>query len=270
MSDRKMWDALWDKTGQRDANHLRLEVECEERSIRCRHILTYMTTQGMSPASMSVVEVGSGSGIYSTILARRGAKVTALDQSRIALDRVSERGEALAVEISTMEGDAKEVSRDHAGQFDMAMSFGTVEHFREPQRFEMCKAHWDLVRPGGIVVISVPNILFLPHEILKIILRMRGKWFLGYEGSFTPWELERVGRRLGLKSVELSGTDACKDTVKYWEIIKGTSTWRKWFPWWGSKKADRISGTVEIYGRLRRGVNLYLGHDITLIGLKGA
>ena len=273
MSDRRIWDALWGHGGRQTDERLRDEVEEEEASFRCKRILRYMNEQGLHPERISVIEVGSGSGIYSAILAKRHATVTALDQSEVALQRVRERAKAVGVHIDEVNGDAVTTAKERSGQFDMAMSFGTVEHFRPPLRYEMCQAHWELVRVGGVVIISVPNVLFLPHEILKRLLILRGKWFLGYEGSFTPWELQRVGRRLGLVHMDMHGTNLTADVVKYWNIIRGTRLWARLFPWWRPAPGGRggSSGPLDLDppGRFTALANRYLGHDITLLGVKG-
>jgi hypothetical protein len=100
---------------------------------------------------------------------------------------------------------------------------------------------------------------------------MRGKWFLRYEGSFTPWELKRVARHLELGVLDFQGTDAIDDLLKYWRIVTGTGTWRRLFPWWKPMPdhPKRSIGTYRAPGHLRSLVNRYLGHEITLLGVKG-
>lgn len=263
------WNALWKRDGRGDPARLVREVDEEEKSERCRRILGYIERLGLWPKDVSAVEVGCGSGIYSCILARMGASVTALDQSWEALARARERASASGIDLDLQRSDAFEFAATNAGRFDLAMSFGTVEHFRSPVREAMCRAQWELLRPGGVVVISVPNVLFLPHEILKGLLKMRGKWFLGYEGSFTPWELRRVGRTLGLEGAELHGTDALADARRYVRIVRGTRLWRRIAPW-AAPHEDGAEEAVERRpaGRARAAINRLLGHDITLMGVR--
>lgn len=268
---KQTWDAVWQNSRSLKPSRLVEEVDREQRTQRCQRILNFIKAQGFNITKFSVIEVGCGSAIYSCIMARHGAVVTALDQSEEALARAMERAMAVEITLETVKGEALEFSKVRRGAFDMAMSFGTVEHFRPPLRYEMCRAHWELVRPGGIVVISVPNIFFLPHEILKRLLIMRGKWFLGYEGSFTPWELRRVGQQLGLRHLEMHGTNLTDDISKYWRLIKGTGLWKKVFPWWASKSENdevQKDDFESSHGKMRCLVNRYLGHDITLMGIK--
>jgi 2-polyprenyl-3-methyl-5-hydroxy-6-metoxy-1,4-benzoquinol methylase len=249
---------------------LRQEVEIEAASPRCREILGYLRNHGLATPGVRVVEVGCGSAIYGGILALQGAVVTLVDQSGSALSQAEDRASALGVTLEPIQADAFEFARKAHGNFDVAMSFGTVEHFRQPFRFDLCRAHADLVRPGGAVVISVPNLLFLPHEVLKRLLMLRKKWFLGYERGFTLWELTRIARRLRLREPAFHGTDVINDTRRYWHIVKGTRLWSRVFPWWRSLSPDLAVRSAEpaAVGRIRRSINRLLGLDITLLGVK--
>jgi 2-polyprenyl-3-methyl-5-hydroxy-6-metoxy-1,4-benzoquinol methylase len=271
MAAKATWDAVWGRSGPVMAVELRREAETEASSSRCREILGYLRIHGLSVAGLRVVEVGCGSAIYGSILAQRGASVTLLDQSALALERANARAEALGVMVECIQTDAFRFAEENSGRFDLAMSFGTVEHYRPPSRFQLCKAHVDLVRPGGVVVVSVPNQLFLPHEILKRLLILRRKWFLGYERSFTPWELRKVARTLGLQGSVFHGTDLLQDAHRYWKIVTGTSLWGRIFPWRKSHNSGAVSMRLESgpVGPTRRSINRLLGLDITLLGVKG-
>jgi 2-polyprenyl-3-methyl-5-hydroxy-6-metoxy-1,4-benzoquinol methylase len=271
MAAKATWDAVWAAGGPVTAVELRQEVDLEAGSSRCREILGYLRAQGLSVAGLRAVEVGCGSAIYGSILAQRGASVTLLDQSASALERAKARAEALGVMVECIQADAFRFAEENCGAFDLAMSFGTVEHFRPPSRLELCRAHANLVRPGGVVVVSVPNQLFLPHEILKRLLILRGKWFLGYEGSFTPWELRTVARNLGLQGPVFHGTDVVHDAHRYWKIVAGTRLWGRIFPWWKSRNSGAVSTKLQSgpHRPTTQSINRLLGLDITLLGVKG-
>ncbi len=48
-----------------------------------------------------------------------------------------------------------EAGRRALGRWDVVSSFGFVEHFTDVD--EVCRLHWELVAPGGTLVIVVPN-----------------------------------------------------------------------------------------------------------------
>lgn len=47
--------------------------------------------------------------------------------------------------------------RQHLEQFDVVVSMGFIEHFRDPAN--VVSRHVDLVKPGGYLIVSIPNFL---------------------------------------------------------------------------------------------------------------
>jgi 2-polyprenyl-3-methyl-5-hydroxy-6-metoxy-1,4-benzoquinol methylase len=267
MSTRETWEHVWSLGGEASVAELHAEVEREERRDRAGLIREYVRGRQPSGRSLKVVELGAGSAIYSVILARLGAEVTAVDQSAEALARAGQRASAAGVALRLVEEDAVAFSAAHAGEFDVAMSFGTVEHFREPLRTEMCRAHARAVRPGGAVILETPNLLFLPHEALKRLLMLRKKWFLGYEGSFTRWEMRRMARLLGLVDIREHGTSAYHDTLRYARIVGRTRLFGRIFPWARAINARREALPEDGRpGPLGRRLDAYLGMNIMMMG----
>jgi ubiquinone/menaquinone biosynthesis C-methylase UbiE len=74
--------------------------------------------------------------------------------------------------------------------FDIVFSFSVLDHIRPKQSREIAVREMARVtKPGGFVIITGPNLLFLPGTLFTIYARYRGN-FAGYEHRFTPWELE--------------------------------------------------------------------------------
>jgi 2-polyprenyl-3-methyl-5-hydroxy-6-metoxy-1,4-benzoquinol methylase len=44
----------------------------------------------------------------------------------------------------------------HAESYDLVISVGFIEHFADPA--DVVRKHWELVRPGGILAVTVPNL----------------------------------------------------------------------------------------------------------------
>ena len=109
------------------------------------------------------------------------------------------------------------------------MSFGTVEHFRYPQRLQMIETHVNLVRNGGAIVISAPNKAFLPHEVLKAYLQRKNKWELGYEGAFSRNEFFKLSRLLQLSNSKVIGSAFLSDFQRYTQIYRSTNILQKIF-----------------------------------------
>ncbi|MEN6627139.1 MAG: class I SAM-dependent methyltransferase [Candidatus Sumerlaeia bacterium] len=222
----ELWDRIWREHGAgalgRDA------LAREERSLRWRRLERAIAghfyaggaslpigiqnkratresgVPGIVPG-LRVIEIGAGVGTCSALLARRGAQVTILDYSAGALARSREfyAGEGLKAEF--IEQNALDLPASLIGKFDLAMSFGLTEHFTGEVRKAINKAHFDLVRPGGMAIISVPNALNPPYRMYKWMTELTGKWMFGEEYPYTRMELARLCRELGVQDYRFVG-----------------------------------------------------------------
>ena len=225
MSDFSAWNRIWLET--KDDAEFRWWVKREKEGVRGGKIFNYMNKYLGAVQGIKTIEVGAGSGVYSFIFATRAAAVTLVDYSQEALMLASKCFSSSGIRASFLEMNALKPFSNLRGKFDLAMSFGTIEHYRSPERFQMAKAHLDLVRPGGVIVISVPNRLFFPHEMLKSCLQKENKWHLGYEGAFRRQELFQLAGRLGLKNAKVCGSAFISDLIRYFYIFQDTGFFRK-------------------------------------------
>lgn len=99
-----------------------------------------------------VLDVATGSGYGANILRQNGAaSVVAVDREQAALDYAADRYGTDGLEW--LHGDAYDLPFDH--EFDVVISFETIEHLKEPERFvEQCK---QAVRSDGVYVVSTPE-----------------------------------------------------------------------------------------------------------------
>jgi 2-polyprenyl-3-methyl-5-hydroxy-6-metoxy-1,4-benzoquinol methylase len=144
-----------------------------------------------------VLEIGCGTGINTTLMARRGARVTFLDFSRDALDIVRRNAEKAGVDGEFVLGDVFDI--DFESEFDIVHSEGVVEHFRGPQRQGIMDRHAMAAKKGGRVVIIVPQMGSLMYRTGKFLSELTGSWIHGWEHPYTRGELE--------KRMELAGLD---------------------------------------------------------------
>ncbi|MEX2579659.1 MAG: class I SAM-dependent methyltransferase [Verrucomicrobiales bacterium] len=80
------------------------------------------------------------------------------------------------------------------GSFDLVTLFQVLEHLAEP--VEDLRAIADYLKPGGLFVIEVPDILF-PG------MHFRHKWHDGHLYGFDARTLEAVANRAGLRTVSI-------------------------------------------------------------------
>lgn len=185
----ELWDNLWDGQARLDYEALFIE---EERSIRWRRIEQVVRDRFSSFRDVKVVELGAGMGLYSAFMNSRGADITIVDYSDSALKASSEYFKANGYEATYINRNILDLPQDLCGKFDISMSFGLAEHFLEPERTRIIKSHIDVLKPGGISFISVPNAWNLPYRINKYVAEKTGNWRFGEEYPFTRKELARI------------------------------------------------------------------------------
>lgn len=227
MNNSCIWDKIWSKT--EDDEEFWWWVRRETDGIRGRKVISCIEKHSGNISGLKVIEVGAGTSVYSFILAKRGAIVTLIDYSEKALSFARKRFDSVGVPVSFICVDALNLKLNLLGKFDVAMSFGTIEHFRYPERFLMAKAHTDLVRAGGAWSLLASQIVCFSHEILKFYLQRKEKWHLGYEEAFMRQEPFQLGNRLGLKDIEVYGSDFICDMFRYFFIIQRTRLFQEIF-----------------------------------------
>jgi 2-polyprenyl-3-methyl-5-hydroxy-6-metoxy-1,4-benzoquinol methylase len=169
------WNKIWSAA---DDEEFWYWVRREIRGTRGRKVISYIQRHLNKLDTLNIVEVGSGVGVYSFIFAKYGARVTLLDYSQKALLLARRYFDSAGLSASFLYMDALNLNSELIAKFDVAMSFGTIEHYEYPEYFLMAKTHIELVREGGVVIISVPNRLFFPHRALKFYLQKKrsGTW----------------------------------------------------------------------------------------------
>ncbi len=106
------------------------------------------------PAGGRVVDVGCGRGAFALRLADAGFEVVGLDVDP-PREHESQRYGYEQVDLFSDEARARFLER-HAHEFDAAALLEVIEHVHDPwEALEFCHA---LLKPGGILVLSTPNI----------------------------------------------------------------------------------------------------------------
>ena len=121
-------------------------------------------------AGMRILEVGSGIGLVSRVLAEAGHEVVALEPSGPGFELADALRDAVQQALGPLRGEGtighsasfvEDVSPEQIGRFDLLLSLHVLEHLRDPYaaliRFD------DLLLPGGVQVHICPNYLF-PYE----------------------------------------------------------------------------------------------------------
>lgn len=144
----------------------------------------------------TVIEIGACPGNNLVALAMsHGYKPAALD----ILPRILELPEAAKRHgIETLEA----IQHDFlqwpiARRFNVVVSFGFIEHFRNP--LKILQKHWDLVEKGGFLLVSAPMFSPLQDLLQRLVLtseKVNEQWTTHNRDAISVGGLERLCREL--------------------------------------------------------------------------
>jgi 2-polyprenyl-3-methyl-5-hydroxy-6-metoxy-1,4-benzoquinol methylase len=150
---------------------------------------------GESIRGKLVLDAGCGVGGVTRALVAKGGRVVALDIGRRLAAETRTRCGCDAV-VSTMAGTAFA-----SGTFDAVLSSEAVEHTADPRQSVL--ELYRLVKPGGALVLSMPNRLWQAPIRAASAIGLRP--YDGYENYLWPRQLRRVLERAGAEIVEHRG-----------------------------------------------------------------
>lgn len=161
---------------------------------------------------LDVVELGCGQGKVSIIFSLLGAHTTLFDYSDKQLSSAKYIHTSLGLDPEIINGNILSIPDNMAGRYDVAMSFGTAEHFWADDRQTVFDSHARVLKPGGLVVIWVPNIwgiLFhIGYNVRKLLRRPVSPVD---ETSFTRRELFKHAEKAGLINIRILGAEDLKN-----------------------------------------------------------
>ncbi len=215
---------VWERVWRYQPSHERDDalLAREKSGKRWRLVVERLQDAFGSLRGLRTIELGSGRGDLSVLLAGEGAQVTLLDQHRGVLREAQRRFDRLGLPVTCLEGDLFEKPGGRESEFDVALSLGVVEHFHGAMRTQAVMAHRQAVRPGGMVIISVPHAWCPTYRLWKLEQELRGTWPYGMEIPYSRRELRSRARQAGLERIE-SHTFGFRHSLQ--------SHWvRRWFP----------------------------------------
>ncbi len=134
-------------------------------------------------AGKSALDVGCGLGFFAERLAQRGAQVVACDIGLGLVRRSSQRASCSGVVTDAL----RLTECFGSGSFDLVVSSECIEHTPDPEK--ALEELAGVVRPGGYLAVSTPNVIWYPVVRAATLLRLRP--FTGYE-HFSSWRSMRA------------------------------------------------------------------------------
>ena len=143
-----------------------------------------------------VLEIGAGTGRFTTLIAPRVKQVTAVDISGNMLGQLAEKmaGERLA-NIRPLHGDF--IGIDFPERFDLIVGFSAIEYIKDKEALFRKMA--ELLKPGGRLVLTTPH-----HTFIRWWGRL-GNYFRQkvFMAAYSKKTMARLLETNGLKIVDM-------------------------------------------------------------------
>jgi ubiquinone/menaquinone biosynthesis C-methylase UbiE len=155
-----------------------------------------------NPKNKSIIEVGCGSGFVSLALAERGAEISLLDISQVALDKaIGNFVECKLKKPKSYHEDALKSSVP-SNSFDLVWNGGVIEHFSDQGKMKLIQEMMRMAKPGGFIVIMVPNRWCVQFQLMQKWMKLRKKWIFGFEDDMSPNKLKKMCKKMDIKKYD--------------------------------------------------------------------
>jgi len=165
----------------------------------------------------SYLDLGCGEGDLVTRLEPQFEKLVGNDIAESRLKIAVKKNKSKRISFSYCDLDKKVLHK--ANSFDVITCLTVLEYTFDPY-FVMNEIN-RVLKPGGILILSVPNLAFLP-ERLKLLFGKLPSWpdAPGWQGgrlhNFTCKSLEKLGAKTSFKLMSVSGSGVLQPIRAFW------------------------------------------------------
>lgn len=156
-----------------------------------------------------VLDVGCGGGILAESMAKKGAKVTAIDLAEQLIDVAELHSLDSGIQLDYQLISVEQLAEQQPGQYDTVTCMEMLEHVPDPSA--IIQACSTIVKPGGYVFLSTlnrnPKSYLLSIVGAEYILGMLPKGTHDYASFIKPSELAAWSRESGLELCDSYGIE---------------------------------------------------------------
>jgi 2-polyprenyl-3-methyl-5-hydroxy-6-metoxy-1,4-benzoquinol methylase len=140
--------------GKQDLNGLTFDRLQSDRKTYIPWINSFLPLRGAR-----ILEIGAGTGSSTVALAEQGAQVTGIDILEEGIAVAKDKCRLFGVDADLIVGNFLEYTPEF--DFDAIMFFASLEHMLPEERLRALPRAWEMIRPGGyLVIVEAPNRLW--------------------------------------------------------------------------------------------------------------
>lgn len=177
MEQKERWDGIWERKEARRRSRI---PAVAGKDIIYRTVSAILKREVPDARGKKVLEPGSGHGLVSLGLAKRGAEVSLLDISEPALTLSRACFMMEGMHPRTYNASVLDMPIDD-DTYDVTWNGGVIEHFDEADQARAVSEMLRVTKPGGKVVIMVPSAEARIYRAGKAYADRHGLWQPGYE-----------------------------------------------------------------------------------------
>lgn len=157
LTGQNFWESYWESGTNRKKNR--------RPSLCVQEILGTFDRYLPASKGLTALEIGGAKGEYLLYLVKRfGFEAHSLDYSSVGNEQTLETFSKAGIPVKVYERDLFADNSD-LPLFDIVFSLGFIEHFDDPVPVVEC--HLKLLKPGGVLMLGVPNYSGIYHWVLK-------------------------------------------------------------------------------------------------------
>ena len=220
---KELWDDIWTSESKSLQEHI-FDMEKGKKGVVWREMYKIIKEHFDTIKQLNVVELGAGCGYMSALMAKIVNKITLIDYSDSAIEISKVFFNSLGISnVEYINANVLDLPDYLYNSYDVSMSFGLAEHFRNNDRKIIIKSHFDLLKKNGLSFISVPNKHCLPYQIWKKKRELLNKWNVGLEIPFSRKELKSICNKLNINIHSFIGSSF----LSSWDFIFPFNTWKR-------------------------------------------
>lgn len=190
------------------------------------------------PRFGKTIEGGCGVGRYVFYMRRLGVDIEGIDFSNDVIEKLKNVKDSIEPKAIFLKGDILDLPYED-NSLSGYVSLGVVEHFIEGPQKPIAEAY-RVLRPGGVAVITVPNVSFqifyrdTKRKFKELIKKLIGRKLIAgefFQYEYTPDQLKRFVESQGFY---VSRAEGCDLTYPFCEIggFKGDNLRKGKFAYW--------------------------------------